>query len=247
MRKKDYSSSREYFEEAEKDKFFWRIENPYISKLEKEILAPILKSKSKKTLEVGCGEGNNILLLLQEGFSGEIYGIDFSPERIKFAKTVCPKAKLSVDNALNPSFANNSFDLVFCRDVLHHIQDKREAIIQMLRVLKPQGKLFIIEQNEKNPIIYLWRCFNVWERSTPPSVHKTYTKILTKERSVGETTFSTRQALPVGRLLLHYKFGLPKLGSFRIAQFLLSVLEVVGRNILPEKYWSYLIFEIRKI
>lgn len=246
MKKNYLDQQKKYFKEFDSAQFSWRVYHPYIAKLEKRLLDKISLDDSKKILEVGCGEGNNIFLLSQEKAAGEFYGIDFQPERIKFAQKFCPRVKFSVDDATKLPFADNFFDLVFCRDVLHHIDNKKKVIFQMLRVLKPNGRMFIIEHNEDNPVIFLWRTFNPYERSNPPSTYKTYTKILEKEDNISKIKFLPAEPFSISRILFHYKYGLAKLGYFKIFQNIVSFLETLIGKFLPKKRWGYLVFEVIK-
>jgi ubiquinone/menaquinone biosynthesis C-methylase UbiE len=45
---------------------------------------------------------------------------------------------------------NKYFDIIRCKNVIHHIQDIRKLFLEFQRVLKINGKLIIIEPSEKN-------------------------------------------------------------------------------------------------
>ena len=50
-----------------------------------------------------------------------------------------PKKAMVIENITHLSFANNSFDIIFCSHVLEHIQDDKKAMREILRILKPDG------------------------------------------------------------------------------------------------------------
>jgi ubiquinone/menaquinone biosynthesis C-methylase UbiE len=57
-------------------------------------------------------------------------------------------------NANSLPFAQSSFDLVFCIDSLHHLNPKK-VLKEFRRVLKPKGKLILVEKNYLNPITWV--------------------------------------------------------------------------------------------
>jgi ubiquinone/menaquinone biosynthesis C-methylase UbiE len=94
-------------------------------------------------LEVGCGNGKNMKYLLDQEFIN-VQGCDFSKELVN----ICKNNKLNVieGNILNLPYQDNSFDVLMCVAVLHHIsnlEDRKRAICELIRVTKPNGKIFI--------------------------------------------------------------------------------------------------------
>ncbi len=55
-----------------------------------------------------------------------------------------------------------------------------------------------------------------------------------------------QQPLPLRRLLLHHRFGLPALGKVRIVAGTLGMLERVAGRLLPRSRWSYYVFSARR-
>lgn len=56
-----------------------------------------------------------------------------------------------------PSFYENDyFDLIFCNGVLRHL-DIEKAYAELVRVLKPNGKIICFEPLEYNPVFYLYK------------------------------------------------------------------------------------------
>jgi len=47
------------------------------------------------------------------------------------------------------------------------------------------------------------------------------------------------EPLPLRRLVLHYRFGLPSLGRVRPARAALAAVERVARRLLPPSRWAY--------
>lgn len=56
---------------------------------------------------------------------------DLNPEDFDFY--------VSKQDMVNLTYANNSFDVILCSDVLEHIQDDKKAMSELYRVMKPGG------------------------------------------------------------------------------------------------------------
>lgn len=104
-------------------------------------------------LDVGCGNGRDLLPLLEAGCI--CTAIDCSPQMVAEARKRLPPAhaarcELLVADAVRLPLADASFDAVFCSEVIEHIPDWRSAIAEMARVLRPGGKLVITTPNRRS-------------------------------------------------------------------------------------------------
>ena len=95
-----------------------------------------------RTLEIGCGLGSNF-----EHYPAEasILAFDIEPARVRSARNKRSRVLLSAADAQQIPYPNHSFDsvvgtLVFCSIPQPHI-----ALAEIRRVLKPGGKLFLID------------------------------------------------------------------------------------------------------
>lgn len=104
-------------------------------------------AKGQRVLDVGTGTGILIPFLLQQiGPSGSVVAVDFAEKMIEVCKTKyahLPNVTFAVQQAEKLDFDAESFDAVTCFGLFPHIDDKEEALRQMNRVLKPEGKLAI--------------------------------------------------------------------------------------------------------
>ncbi len=96
-------------------------------------------SGRKKILDIGCGNGRNLL-----PFSGhELYGIDFSENMISVAEKFCKKhnvkVNLRVADAKKLPFDDDYFDIVLMLNMFHHFpRSKQEKVLsEVRRVMKP--------------------------------------------------------------------------------------------------------------
>jgi SAM-dependent methyltransferase len=84
-------------------------------------------------------------------YATKIYGIDIEAEHLEIAAANAPGAYLQLAAAERLPYTANSFDLVLSHEVLEHVQDDRQAVAEMVRVLKPGGRAVIFAPNRLYP------------------------------------------------------------------------------------------------
>lgn len=96
-------------------------------------------------LEIGCGDGGNLLPFSQMGC--RTTGIDISINRIEDAKVFFQEMKVEgrfiASDIFNWKEPEQTFDLIICHDVLEHIGDKKRFLAQLSTYLHPNGMLFM--------------------------------------------------------------------------------------------------------
>jgi ubiquinone/menaquinone biosynthesis C-methylase UbiE len=96
--------------------------------------------EGSEVLDVGCGNGRNMKLRDDCHFTG----VDNSEELVKISRGEGLNVQLG--DLRNLEFPDDSFDAVICIAVIHHISDAndcKKAVSELLRVVKPQGRVFI--------------------------------------------------------------------------------------------------------
>jgi len=98
-------------------------------------------------LENGCGVGMYIEKLAAHG--GRVIGLEYDIERAAEAKL---RSK-EIFNAAGESIplAASTFDLILSHEVIEHVADDRAAVREMIRVLKPGGRVVIFCPNRGYP------------------------------------------------------------------------------------------------
>ncbi len=106
----------------------------------------------ESVLDVACGTGAITLTAhTYAGPTGKVYGVDASPEMIETAKKKAarsaPGVVFQLGLAEKLDFPDGTFDVVISRLAIHHLPDdlKRKAFAEMLRVLKPGGRVLIAD------------------------------------------------------------------------------------------------------
>jgi len=115
------------------------------------ILENIRVGKNIKICDLCCGSGVTLELLGNR--SGEITGVDASGEMIKIC-TEKFKNNSRINLVLSPAektgLGANYFDYVIIRMGLHHIREKETAMDEILRILRPGGKVVVIDKYYTN-------------------------------------------------------------------------------------------------
>jgi malonyl-CoA O-methyltransferase len=98
----------------------------------------------KRILDAGCGKGRFARILRESNSAASIFGLDISPEMLKFV----PDGVERVAGMLTAlPFASASFDYVYATESLEHAVEIDVAVADLCRVLKPGGRLVIIDKN----------------------------------------------------------------------------------------------------
>lgn len=110
-------------------------------------------SKGEKVLDLCTGTGD--LAIRMDRIGAAVTACDFSQAMLERAKARAPHIHWVQGDALHLPFADNSFDLVTIGYGLRNLPNFGEGIHEMARVLRPGGRLLILEFGKpRNP---LWR------------------------------------------------------------------------------------------
>lgn len=94
-------------------------------------------------LDIGCGTGNNSILI-NDVTEGKVYGIDQSKGMLEKAKEKSSRINWTIGNAVTlENFQEKMFDVAFMVDVIHHIDDIDTMFKNIYKVLKKGGRIFV--------------------------------------------------------------------------------------------------------
>lgn len=118
-------------------------ESPRIN-IHEKVIDELLKQDPKSILDIGCGNGDFLFKLRDRNYKGPLTGIDISKGMVEKANENKGDRKIMFQtmDAHNMSFENDKFDIVVCNFTMHLFRSIPQAIIEISRVLKPEG-LFI--------------------------------------------------------------------------------------------------------
>jgi ubiquinone/menaquinone biosynthesis C-methylase UbiE len=107
----------------------------------------------ERALEIGGGTGFFLLNLMQDGLANSGVVTDISPGMVEVALRNAGQLGLDVSGEVadveHLPFPDESFDLVLGHAVLHHIPDVEQAMREILRVLRPNGRFVICGEPTK--------------------------------------------------------------------------------------------------
>jgi ubiquinone/menaquinone biosynthesis C-methylase UbiE len=104
-------------------------------------------------LDLGCGPGVYTTALLERGW--RLWGVDLAPKMLQVAKGRTegrPGAGFAVGQTTRLPFRPGSFDAVVCIGVMAYVEDERQTIKEIARMLKPGGCAVIQIANFWAPI-----------------------------------------------------------------------------------------------
>ncbi len=129
-----------------------------------------------RVADIGCGVGILACWLAEQvGPEGEVIGVDISAGQVAVAQQTAQAAGLKNIRFVNAGayatgLERESFDLVYSRFMLMHIQRPADAIAEMRALLKPGGILAIEDGDFSSPFSYppsavFDRCFELYRQS----------------------------------------------------------------------------------
>ena len=127
----------------------------YALRVRRQRVLELFDRPGGKVLDVGCGPGVMAQEMASRGC--EFWGVDGSEKMLE----ICQQRfggrtgmRFQRGDAAALAFANEFFDAVLCMGVIDAVADRRRAVREMLRVLKPGGTLIITFTNSASP--YSW-------------------------------------------------------------------------------------------
>ncbi|HOG23890.1 MAG TPA: methyltransferase domain-containing protein [Candidatus Omnitrophota bacterium] len=109
------------------------------------LLAACGSLKDKKVLEVGCGKGRFVEVMLENGAA--VTGVDPSDVLLEDARKLKGGTFLQSSASQLP-FEDGTFDIVYTVEVVGHLPLLERSIAEMSRVLKKNGCLVIVDRNK---------------------------------------------------------------------------------------------------
>lgn len=108
-----------------------------------------LPEKDIKIIDLGCGTGQSSDYLAQAGY--RVTGFDYSQRFIDYAKNNFSKAEYIQGDAEKMQIADGSYDALVTFNTVEHLTNLESCLREMIRVVKPGGKLIIQGPNLLSP------------------------------------------------------------------------------------------------
>ena len=150
---------------------------PEIVKQRQHTLNKLSVKPGEQILDVGCGVGFlSYEIALLTGDSGKVCGIDKNADMIRHANKRCERLRnteFSEANANDLPFTEESFDAACCTQVLLYVNDVDEVLSGIKRILKPAGRIIIVETDWRGVVInsdydsFTRKIFSSWDATVP--------------------------------------------------------------------------------
>lgn len=130
--------------------------DPAYARRAKILLRELEIEGREEILDIGCGRGFYEKAVITLFPKVHLTAIDTNNSYLQQAKAnvVSDQVRFLQVNGKKLPFANDSFDRIICSEVLEHIDDDSAVVTEMMRVLKPAGKVVITVPNAKYPFFW---------------------------------------------------------------------------------------------
>ncbi|MBR4085342.1 MAG: methyltransferase domain-containing protein [Lachnospiraceae bacterium] len=120
--------------------------------LKKILWAQLGDMKDKKILDFGSGEGITANYFAKDN---EVVAVEPWEEMLQNRWKDYEYLQIQGDISAVAEMKENSFDVVFCHNVLEYIDDKTQIVKELCRVLKPGGMLSIVKHNRAGRVMQM--------------------------------------------------------------------------------------------
>jgi len=118
--------------------------------------------RGKRVLDVGCGKGRFARVFHERQPDAELWGLDISAEMLRY---VPAGIQTRAGSMTDLPFPDGWFDAAYATESLEHAVEIDKAVAEICRVVKPGGRIAIIDKNAEH-----------WGRLETPEWEKWFTR-----------------------------------------------------------------------
>lgn len=147
----------DYYQSGVKNSFFQK--TWHTNKL-KNVLEMIKMANPRpaKILDVGCASGWFLSEVSGNFPKADCHGVDLYKEAVSYGSKRYKKLKLRQSDAHKLPYGDNLFDTIICCEVLEHVENPKQVLIEIGRVITPDGFL-VVEIDSGNflfKLVWYW-------------------------------------------------------------------------------------------
>jgi 2-polyprenyl-3-methyl-5-hydroxy-6-metoxy-1,4-benzoquinol methylase len=113
----------------------------------------------KKLLDIGAGLGESSVYFALQG--AQVTTVDISPQMVEMAVRLGRKYGVELEGMVSGAedlkIPENSYDIIYVANTIHHVHDRASLFEQMDRALKPGGMFISYDPIAYNPLINVYR------------------------------------------------------------------------------------------
>lgn len=128
----------------------------YVQGLKLRYALKDLSDVKGRVLDVGCGAGNISKVIKQQRPDLEVFGVDISRRATEAAEEDPQGVRFEIGSVKNLPFEDRSFEAVLVFDLLEHLEEPRQALAEIRRVLKPGGLFILFAPLEGRILTLYW-------------------------------------------------------------------------------------------
>lgn len=153
------------------------VDKSWRRKAVKRLKKSVAEVQNPMILDVACGTADSTIQIARSIENAEILGLDISEKMLEIGEEKVKKlgleSRIKFHNscAENIDFQDDTFDAVFVAFGVRNFEDRMKGLGEILRVLKHDGSLFVLELSEPQNVIVRW-FYNLYFKNILPFIGK---------------------------------------------------------------------------
>ncbi len=170
--KNDLKEKKDFYKNRSDSEISKELNKRQMWKIYTKVLDELIEQNNHSSIiDVGCGIGNFLFEIVRRNYFKTIVGMDVLEETFLIAKDVSyfKEVRFEKGNLLNMKYQNQSFDITFCLNLLHHIhiEDLEKALNELSRITS--SYLIIEIRNKKNLFNYSYKLLKLKKYKNLPT------------------------------------------------------------------------------
>ena len=117
-----------------------------------------------RILDIGCDGATLTEIIARKTGASEVVGIDLAHQSLAYSMSKRPQFHFAVGHGEELPFRDASFDMIFCSEVLEHVDHPEKLLAEVMRCLKKDGYAIVEVPTESWFFKVIWA---VWTRVGP--------------------------------------------------------------------------------
>jgi ubiquinone/menaquinone biosynthesis C-methylase UbiE len=144
-------------------RYDWDPLQPLFFRPSHRMILQTLQATELRILDIGCGTGRFAASALEHLPNAHVWALDLCNSMLQRAEARSHeydgRLHLVQGDSEHLPFADDSFDAVTCSHSFHHYPNQHRVLAEMHRVLRPDGRLFLIDGDRDR--LWGWLIFDV--------------------------------------------------------------------------------------